>query len=107
MADTVSEVLWIRELLVFLGVDCSAPAILHCDNKSALYLSANPVFHERTKHVETDCRFIRDEIVRGVIKTTHVSTTNQLADIFTKALGRKEFDGFLRKLGICDLHTPT
>ena len=64
------------------------------------------IFHARTKHVESDCHVIRDEIVKGVLKPEHVSTTNQLADIFTKALGRKEFDFFLRKLGICDLHTP-
>lgn len=107
MADTVCEVLWLREVLTSLGVDCTTPAKLYCDNKSAIYLTANPVFHARTKHVEADCHFIRDEIVKGVLKPEHVSTTNQLADIFTKALGRKEFESFLCKLGICDLHTPT
>jgi len=91
MADTVSEILWLRQLLITLGVDCSSPIPLFCDNQSAIYLSANPVFHERTKHVGSDCHFIRDEIVRGVIAPQHVSTHLQLADIFTKALGRKEF----------------
>lgn len=63
MADTVSEILWIRELLVTFGVDCSEAIPLHCDNKSAIYLAANPVFHERIKYVKNDCHFIRDEIV--------------------------------------------
>lgn len=107
IADTVSEILWLRELLTILGVDCSPTIPLHCYNLSAIHLSANPVFHERTKHVAFDYHFIRDEIVRGVISIKHVSITMHFADIFTKALGQKEFEGFVRKLGICDLHTPT
>ncbi|KAL1224592.1 Retrovirus-related Pol polyprotein from transposon RE1 [Cardamine amara subsp. amara] len=65
------------------------------------------VFHEKIKQVAKDCHFIHDEIVRGVIEPLHVSTKLQLADILTKALGRKKFQSFLIKLGICDLHTPT
>lgn len=107
MVDTVTEIIWLRELLTTLGADCSPTIPLHCDNLSAIHLSINLVFHERTKHVASDCHLICDEIVRGIISTLHVSITVQLADIFTKALGRKEFEGFVRKLGICDLHTPT
>ncbi|KAL1190609.1 Retrovirus-related Pol polyprotein from transposon RE2 [Cardamine amara subsp. amara] len=106
MGDTVSEILWLRQLLPALGIDCSAPITLYSDSLSAIQLAANPVFHERTKHVENDCHFIRDEIVRGVITTKHVSTKSQLADIFTKALGRKEFEAFLLKLGVVNLYTP-
>ncbi|XP_019100765.1 PREDICTED: uncharacterized protein LOC109132819 [Camelina sativa] len=106
MAKTVCELLWLRDVLVSMGVDCSAPVSLYCDNESAIHLSKNPVFHERTKHIESDCHFIRDEIVRGVIAPQHVSTKVQLADILTKALGRKEFDDFKLKVGIRDLHTP-
>lgn len=54
-----------------------------------------------------NCHFIHDEILNGVINTKHVSTKTQIADIFTKALGRREFDEFLSNLGVCDLHTPT
>lgn len=107
MADTVSEIIWLRALLDTLGVDCSASVTLHCDSMSAIYLSKNPVFHEQTKHIGKECHFIRDEILRGVITPKRVSTTTQLADILTKALGRKEFEAFLSKLGVCDLHTPT
>ncbi|XP_019094592.1 PREDICTED: uncharacterized protein LOC109129976 [Camelina sativa] len=99
MAETVCEILWLRELLTFLGVDCTSPVPLHCDNESAIHISKNLVFHERTKHIESDCHFIRDEILHGVIDPQHVSTRVQLADILTKALGRKEFDEFLSKLG--------
>ncbi|XP_019090977.1 PREDICTED: uncharacterized protein LOC109128637 [Camelina sativa] len=106
MSETVCEILWLREVLFSMGVDCSALVPLHCDNEATIHLSKNPVFHERTKHIESDCHFIRDEIVKGVIAPQHVSTKVQLADILTKALGRKEFDEFFLKLGIRDLHTP-
>ncbi|KAG7585027.1 GAG-pre-integrase domain [Arabidopsis thaliana x Arabidopsis arenosa] len=106
MADTVQELLWLRELLPALGIECSAPITLNSDSLSAISLALNPVFHARTKHVGKDVHFIRDEIIRGVIVPKHVHTTSQLADIMTKALGRKEFEEFLVKLGVCNLHTP-
>jgi len=106
MADTVSEFLWLRALLPALGISCNEPIMLYSDSLSAISLAANPVYHARTKHVGRDVHFVRDEIIRGTIATKHVSTTSQLADIMTKALGRREFDAFLLKLGICNLHTP-
>lgn len=107
MADTVCEILWLRELLPALGIDCSAPTVLHSDSLSAISLAKNPVFHARTKHIENDCHFIRDEIFRGSITPKHVSTTSQLADIMTKSLGKKEFEAFLLKMGVRNLHTPS
>ena len=107
MSYTVQELIGLRNLLQSFGIKFHSPIPLHCDSKSAIYLAANPVFHERTKHVKNDCHFIRDEIVKGFIATKHVSTHDQLADIFTKPLGRKKFDDFLPKLGVLDLHSPT
>ncbi|CAM8998803.1 unnamed protein product [Rhodiola kirilowii] len=107
MADTLSELKWDRELLLCFGIQHEGPMLMYCDNQSALHIAANPVFHERTKHVESDCHFIRDEIQDGLLRTMKIHTTEQLADIFTKGLSSSQFSYLRRKLGICDLHAPT
>ncbi|PKI72909.1 hypothetical protein CRG98_006711 [Punica granatum] len=107
MAGAVSEVLWLRSLLHSLGINYSEPTRLFCYNQAALHIAANPVFHERTKHIEIDCHFVREHIRSRIIQTSHVPTRLQLADIFTNALGRDRFCSLLGKLGIQDPHAPT
>lgn len=106
MAFACAEIKWIRYFLASLGVFHREPVRLFCDNQAALHIAANPVFHERTKHIELDCHFVRELLVAGIITTAHVPTKLQLADLFTKALGAAQFSLLLSKLGVIDLHTP-
>ena len=107
MASLTCELKWLKQLLRDLGVDHKQGMRMFCDSQSALHIAQNPVFHERTKHIESDCHFIRDAIKEGVICPSYVSTKVQLADIFTKALGKAQFEFFLDKMGIRDLHAPS
>nr|KYP42517.1 Copia protein [Cajanus cajan] len=62
IAHATSEIIWLRNLLTTLQVPSDMPTPLFCDNQAALYIAANPVFHERTKHIEVDCHFIRQHL---------------------------------------------
>ncbi|GKA05623.1 retrovirus-related pol polyprotein from transposon TNT 1-94 [Tanacetum coccineum] len=86
MALTTGELKWLKGILNSLGTDHPQPMLLYCDSLTALHISRNPVFHERTKHIEVDCYYIRDEIVYGNLDARHVPTKEQVADIFTKLL---------------------
>uniref|UniRef100_A0A2N9H044 Reverse transcriptase Ty1/copia-type domain-containing protein n=1 Tax=Fagus sylvatica TaxID=28930 RepID=A0A2N9H044_FAGSY len=107
MSAVTSELIWLHGLLRELLVSHPQPMQLFCDNQAALHIAANPVYHERTKHIEIDCHFIRERIQSKEIVTAHVSSHDQLADIFTKALGRDRFLSLSSKLGIANLHAPT
>ncbi|PRQ29155.1 putative RNA-directed DNA polymerase [Rosa chinensis] len=107
MAFATCEVTWFKYLLHDLQVHHPKPARLVCDNQAALYIAANLVFHERTKHIEMDCHVVRERIQMGVIATAYTPSTQQVADIFTKPLGATLFHSHSRKLGILDIHAPT
>ena len=70
------------------------------DSKSALELCKIPVYHERTKHIDTRYHYIRECVANGIAEVDHVSTDRQLADILTKPLGRIKFVEMCQQLGV-------
>uniref|UniRef100_A0A2N9I0I1 Reverse transcriptase Ty1/copia-type domain-containing protein n=1 Tax=Fagus sylvatica TaxID=28930 RepID=A0A2N9I0I1_FAGSY len=105
MATTCCEVTWLKQLLTDLNVSHSQPVQLYCDNKAAIHIASNPVFHERTKHIEIDCHVVREKLQNGLIQTEHISTNQQPADLFTKALGQSQAEFLLGKLGVLNIHS--
>ncbi|GJT62024.1 ribonuclease H-like domain-containing protein [Tanacetum coccineum] len=103
MAYVTSEVTWILKILRDLEWDKVLPVNLYCDSQAAIKIIANPVFHERTKHLEIDLHFVREFFLSGVIKTKKISSAVQPADILTKALDKSQLENFVLKLEMIDL----
>jgi hypothetical protein len=86
VANAVNEATWLRQLLTELHAPLSKTTLVYCDNISSVYMSSNPVQHQRTKHVEIDVHFVREHVALSNVCVLHVPTTSQFADIFTKGL---------------------
>ncbi|GJY95396.1 ribonuclease H-like domain-containing protein [Tanacetum coccineum] len=94
VANAVVETCWLRNLLRELHTHLSSAMLVYCDNVSAVYLSSNPVQHQRTKHIEIDIHFVRDFVAAGRVRVLHVPSRYQYADIFTKGLPSALFEEF-------------
>lgn len=81
-------------MLRTFGVIHEVPMSVHCDSKSAVYIATNSVFHERTKHIEIDLHFVRDEVLTWNIQLHHVGTKTQLAYGFYKGNWTRRFLAF-------------
>jgi hypothetical protein len=106
LASATCELQWLLYLLRDLHVQCTKLPVLFCDNQSALHIAANPVFHERTKHLDIDCHIVREKLHAGILKLLPVSSQDQLADFFTKPLLPQPFATLLSKLGLIDIYQP-
>jgi hypothetical protein len=100
VANAVAEISWLRQLLQELHFCPRRSSVVFCDNVSAVYLSTNPVQHQRTKHVEIDLHFVRDKVATGDIRVLHVPSTSQYADVFTKGLPTSIFTEFRSSLNV-------
>jgi hypothetical protein len=104
LAAATCELQWLVYLLNDLHVTCAKIHVLYCDNLSAIHIAANPVFHERTNHLEIDCHLVREKLQAGLMKLLPVSSQNQIADFFTKPLLPKPFHFLLSQLNLLDIY---
>ena len=100
MATTTCVLTWILHLLQDLHVKL---VLLYYDNQATLPIAANPVFHERSKHIKANCHVVRNKIIDDTLKTFYVSTKNQLANVFTKALGVENYLRLITRVGVINI----
>ncbi|GJW44808.1 ribonuclease H-like domain-containing protein [Tanacetum coccineum] len=100
VANVVAETAWIRNFLCELHTPLFTTTLVYCDNVSAVYMSANPVQHQRTKHIEIDIHFVHDFFASGQVRVLHVPSRFQYADIFTKVLPTALFIEFRSSLNV-------
>lgn len=91
LATAITDTLWLQRLLTDFDISMSLPTPIFCDNRSAISLANNPILHARTKHIEIDHYFIRQQIADQKIIVHHIPSEDQLAYIFTKALSTPRF----------------
>ena len=100
VANGVAEATWLRQLLQELHAPLHRATLVYCDNISAVYMSSNPVQHQRTKHIEINLHFVRERVSVGDLRVLHVPTSSQYADIFTKGLPSSVFMEFRSSLNV-------
>jgi hypothetical protein len=100
IANATAEIMWIQTLLKEIGVHAPTTTKLWCDNLGAKYLSSNPVFHARTKHIEVDYYFVRERVMRHLLQIDFVPTGDQVADGFTKAITVRQLENFKHNLNL-------
>ncbi|GJW60422.1 ribonuclease H-like domain-containing protein [Tanacetum coccineum] len=104
--NAIVKTSWIRNLLRELHTPLFTATLVYCDNVSTVYMSANPVQHQRTKHIEIDIYFIRDKVAAGYVRVLHVPSRFHYADIFTKGLLYPLFADFRSILSVYKSPAP-
>ncbi|GKE50543.1 ribonuclease H-like domain-containing protein [Tanacetum coccineum] len=100
VANVVAEIAWLRNLLRELHTPLLSAILVYCDNVSVVYMTANHVQHQRTKHIKIDIHFVRHMVARGQVRVLHVPSRYQYADIFTKGLPFALFEEFRTSLSV-------
>jgi hypothetical protein len=95
--------MWLARLLAELKGEEDSAVTLKIDNQSAIALSKNPIFHDRIKHIDIRYHFIRECVELDRVRLQSIATTEQLADILTKALGREHFCEMRSRIGVVDV----
>ncbi|GJY81077.1 putative RNA-directed DNA polymerase, partial [Tanacetum coccineum] len=103
LASTTCEVLWIVNLLKYLGVEGMLLVPLYCDSTSAIQIAANPVFYEKTTHFEIDVHLVREKVASGAISTVKIDSARNVANVFTKGLSIYQHTQFCLQLNLVDM----
>ena len=102
MRNDVDQVIFLTEI----GFPPKGAMPMFYDNQAAIYITNNSVFHEKTKHIEVDCHFVRNTVLDGLIITPFTTSSTQLADVFTKTVSVTQYKSFCNKLDMVDLYAP-
>ena len=100
LSVATQEAVWLRQLQEELDVTEAGPTLIYEDNQVAISMAKNPVFHKRTKHVQIRYHFVREAVEQGTITLEYCRTDNMLADSFTKALARDQFEKLRAGIGL-------
>lgn len=84
LAHTTTDIAWVRNILKDLDVALPNPPMIHCDNMSAIALSANPVLHSRIKHLDTDYHFVRERVQKKDLEVVYIPIDEQTTYLLTK-----------------------
>ena len=103
MANGICEVLWLHKVIKEPEKEVQVPIRLYFNNR----IAHNPVQHDRAKHIEVDPYFIKEKLESGIVCTPIVSSSEQIADVFTKVLFRPVFETLVSKLGMLDIYALT
>ncbi len=99
-AHAAKEAVWLRQLLSELGQDMSPPTVLCIDNQSAIAITWNPEFHDRTKHIDVRYHFLQQVVDSGMVELVYTPTGEQVADVLTKGLPPTSHNKFRSIMGI-------
>lgn len=103
LGSAISEALWLRQLLEDFDMKINFPTIVYCDKESAIALTSNSRFHERSKHISIGHHFIRDYISNGTVAIKYCPTQEMTVDILTKSINANQLCYLTKKLGLYPL----
>ncbi|KAA3476825.1 Retrovirus-related Pol polyprotein from transposon TNT 1-94 [Gossypium australe] len=98
LANCVSELLWVKQMIDEIGVSSCPPPVIWCHNTSTVSIAANPTHHSRIKHVEIDHHFVREKVLDGTLQVNFVPSSEQVIDVLTKPITPKQFESFRQAL---------
>ena len=100
LTGATCEAIWLRRILEEVGTQQKQATRIQCDNQSSIKLAHNPVYHARSKHIELQHNFVREKIESQVIELIYCNTSQNVADVFTKPVGRIHFEDLRKKLSV-------